>query len=470
MARKVEQYAVRSFFFGGAFSEFGRCVKLYFLRLINSFILTMKCDVFSNRIEHLPINEVIIRILYFISAIGIALVKFIFLIAFGSLHLLMILIISLISLILYIIGKSLYQFIHIFRKISYTCPVCQRKYKRVVYYCPKCGAPHHYLYPNKYGFFTHKCTCGEKIPTFNMFKKHLTISCPTCNHILHNGVIQSTIFPVFGGRSSGKTCFINSALTELEELAPKINFDFSYFYEELGDERRKFKDFMSKGNLPDSTHDNSLVFYNFMFSPKNAIIKNHVSVCDISGEVFQRREEIGNQVGYRYADSIFFIVDPLSITDFREKSIEEGFSINEYNISPNKISDIASAMIVSIKEMYRNKKIKPNLIIVFTKADFGKMKTFFSDEKINQIKKNQKINENQKAFDLLAEQFFHEFSEINTLNILKNYFKDIHFFRCSSLGDEFESKKKISSYGASDPLLFAMCNAYSNMNTNKVGL
>ena len=83
-------------------------------------------------------------------------------------------------------------------------------------------------------------------------------------------------------------------------------------------------------------------------------------------------------------------------------------------------NDQLTKMIVSIKEMYRNKKIKPNLIIVFTKADFGKMKTFFSDKKINQIKKNQKINENQKAFDLLAEQFFHEFSEINTLNILKN--------------------------------------------------
>ena len=397
-------------------------------------------------------------------------ISFIFIFILSFFHLLGITILFLISRLLYYPVKVSYLISKLSNKISYTCPNCQKKFKDVVYYCPKCGAPHYHLYPNQYGFFIHKCTCGEKLPTLYTFKKNLTAACPSCGTIVHNGINHSSIFPVFGGRSCGKTCFINSALTELENLAPKINFEYSYFYQDVGDEREKFKQYMNQGYLPESTHDDNLVFYNFLFSPSKAKVKNHISLCDISGEVFQNRDTVAKQKGYKYADSIFFIIDPLQIADFRDEAVEEGYDIAEFKISPSNITDIVSSMVLSLKEIYRKKKQNLNLIVVFSKGDHPKVKQYFSKEKIDEVIASQNLKDKFQAMDYLGKNLLKQYNENNSLQILENYFKILHFFTCSSTGDELITKKKINSYGASEPLLYAMCNAYANMDYKKVGL
>lgn len=486
MARVKENYSRNRLFSGYGFVECFRTIKYSFLTTFRFFSSNFRRlfeydeDWFTEfRLKKLFNPIFYIKFLYliiynifsFVYLILFIPISFSFIFILSFFHLLGFTILFLLSRLLYYPVKIAYLVSKLSKKISYTCPNCQKKFKNVVYYCPKCGAPHYHLYPNKYGFFVHKCTCGEKLPTLYTFKKNLIAGCPTCGTILHNGINHSTIFPVFGGRSCGKTCFINSALTEIENLAPKIKFQYEYYYQDIGDERQKFKEqYMANGFLPESTHDNTLVFYNFLFSPKKATVKNHVSLCDISGEVFQNRDTVAKQKGYKYADSIFFVIDPLQISDFRDEAKEEGYDSSSFNISPSSISDIISSMVLTLKEMYRKRKPNLNLIVVFSKGDFPKVKKYFSKENIDQAISAHNLKDKFEGMDYLGAQFLAQYNETNSLNLLRNYFKTLHFFVCSSTGDDYEIKKVIDSYGAADPLLYAMCNAYANMDYRKVGL
>ena len=265
------------------------------------------------------------------------------------------------------------------KKINNSCPHCQRKFDVPVYHCPNCGAPHKYLYPSIYGVLHHRCTCGELLPTLPINGRHkLRQSCPNCGEGIVGGLHHATIFPVFGGRSSGKTCFINSALNEIENIGAKNNYFYKYFYDVQGDERLRFEEYLNKGVFPESTHDDNLVFYNFYFNKADQKINNLISLCDVSGEVFQRRDTITKQIGYRYADSIIFVLDPLAIEDFRNEMIDRGYDIASYAYSTHPIADIMGAMLTSLNDLYKTENWKLNLAVVFTKADLPIFKEIFT--------------------------------------------------------------------------------------------
>ena len=49
-------------------------------------------------------------------------------------------------------------------RISFTCEKCKHAFALPGYVCPTCGMIHSRLFPNEYGIFVHKCTCGQKLP------------------------------------------------------------------------------------------------------------------------------------------------------------------------------------------------------------------------------------------------------------------------------------------------------------------
>ena len=113
-------------------------------------------------------------------------------------------------------------------------------------------------------------------------------------------------------------------------------------------------------------------------------------MCDVSGEVFQRRDTITKQIGYRYADSIIFVLDPLSIEAFRNELSEQGYDVASYSYSAHPIGDIIGAMLTSLNDLYKTEDWKLKLAVVFTKADMPVFKDRFSKESINLYKKSHK--------------------------------------------------------------------------------
>ena len=98
-------------------------------------------------------------------------------------------------------------------KIKNACPNpdCQASFLIPVYECPECGVKHTHLVPSKYGILKRTCLCGAKIPTtFLNGRGQLKAYCPECDTALSGDTAsRQYAFPVIGGPSVGKTCYIN---------------------------------------------------------------------------------------------------------------------------------------------------------------------------------------------------------------------------------------------------------------------
>ena len=160
-------------------------------------------------------------------------------------------------------------------KISNYCATCERKFSRPVYVCPRCSAKHRRLTPSKYGILTRVCQCGERLPTtFFNGRQKLDTLCPyeDCGKPVKKGMHTNLLIPVIGGASSGKTCFINMAIAEIDKIAPKYNLDFEYEVETDDDYEENIKH-MKKGLLPKKTDDLRLKPYNFYLTPEGKRLK-----------------------------------------------------------------------------------------------------------------------------------------------------------------------------------------------------
>lgn len=468
MALKVETYARKSYLFGKNYTDLFDTIK-------SSFVMT--ADTTKDNLHNIAdpdydgvIGRFGLRIFYVFLLISRIIFGFLFTAIFSVLHIIIVTIMMIGVYFAFVVIAFIDRVYRTLKRISNNCPnpKCQKKYSLPVYHCPNCQAPHRYLYPSRYGIFKHECTCGTKLPTLLINGRHkLDGTCPHCGYAAFKGLNHSTIFPVFGGRSSGKTCFINSALTEIENTyADQLNCQYDYVYNFKGDERKRFKQYMDAGNLPESTHDDGLVYYNFQFSPKGDknIVKNFISLCDISGEVFQKRENVAKQVGYHYADSTIFVLDPLAINDFRDEMSNAGYDVASYAYSRHEISDILGTMVTTLEEMHRNKNAKVKLIVALTKGDIPLLEEQVGDEKVKAYMKSHKGCDKWRATDALVEQFLVKYGESNAVNMLKNQFAEVHYFVTSATGKDHKKGEPFHPYGTALPVLWAIDKAYKNLN------
>ena len=471
--RKVETYAIKGYLFGKNYQDLINTIKESFAKTWDD-VADSAYNITHPEGGNLFFN-IGLAIFYTIILIARFIFGFLFTTIFSVLHILVVTVMMIFVYFGFVIIAFIDKVYRTFKKISNNCPNpdCQTKYDLPVYHCPSCGAPHRYLFPSSYGIFNHRCNCGQKLPTLLINGRHkLRGTCPRCGFVAFSGLNRSSIFPVFGGRSSGKTCFINSALTEIESLAPSLGCEYEYLYDVQGDERRRFKEFMSHGDLPESTHDNSLVYYNFYFSPVNQKakgskedqIRNFVSLCDISGEAFTSRETVTKQLGYRYADSTLFILDPLAISSFRDELAEQGYDVASYKCSTHQISDILGVMLTSLQELHRKKNTKQSLIVVITKGDMPKMDELLGDAAVKKYQKTHKSASDMEARDALAEQFLKDYGEANALNMIKNYFTQVHFFLTSAIGKDHVEGEAFEPVGTAAPVLWAIDKTYDNVD------
>lgn len=118
-------------------------------------------------------------------------------------------------------------------KIKNACPNpdCQASFLIPTYECPGCGEKHTNLVPSKYGILKRTCLCGTKLPTtFLNGRGQLKAYCPECDTALSGDTAsRQYAFPVIGGPSVGKTCFINMAIDQMmSDVAPARSWKMSF--------------------------------------------------------------------------------------------------------------------------------------------------------------------------------------------------------------------------------------------------
>ena len=465
-----KQPAYINYFFKGGYVELGKTIKNAFVRcgryisksgsqvadawfdlasLVNIWYLFVKCITFGSSGDDFEIGGfffsfwAIIKFFFFLFKMFLgAIVTPLIAGVMSVLHIVILAVFFMLTYIYFGIVKFAdFMFNHL-KSISTSCPACQRKYALPAYVC-QCGEKHTKLVPSRYGIMKRKCHGGRKLKTSFLNGRHKLPGewiCPHCGYDLtsHNGGLQVDIsIPVVGGTSSGKTCYIGMAISELENKAAGDGLVFEYVHNDmLGDDYEEIKATMQQGQRPQKTDDTRLRYYQFYLTPKKVKVRNLISFCDVAGEAYESNAAMSTQVGFRYASAFIMVVDPLSIRSYRD-TLDSSFDLSSYGASNKSMDEVLSGLVTTLQNMYKissKDMLKTDVLVLFNKCDIPGLDKIIGDEAVKAYMEEKKVKDKYEAQNAVCEQFLKDYDEVNFLNNLKSKFKSIQFFACSALG------------------------------------
>ena len=357
-----------------------------------------------------------------------------------------------------------------FKRISSVCPNCQFRFDLPTYICPSCGRKHTRIVPSKYGIFKRKCLCGTKLPTtFFNGRQNLDSECTKCGFSFKykstSGDQMEICIPVIGGVSAGKTCFINMAISQIQQnVANNNDYDFEYLYSGLNEYEHIVKT-MKQGYLPSKTSDMRLRYYQFYLTSKGEKIKRLVSICDVGGEIYSNGNMVVSQMGFRYANAFIIVIDPLSISSFR-KEIGTKVNLDKYAASTMTIDELLTRLIITLENLYSlsyKEMLKIDLAIVFTKCDLPGLDDIIGRKAVNTYIRNHHVTK-EKASNILCEAFLRKYEEDNFVNNIKSKFKSAQYFTCSSLGNI--NATSFNPEGVEEPVMWLINKILKNEDKN----
>lgn len=333
------------------------------------------------------------------------------------------------------------------KKISSGCPACQTRFDLPIYVCPSCGVEHTRLIPSKYGILKRECECGSKIPTtFLNGRQKLEAICPNpeCHAPLTGEANVQVWLPVLGGPSSGKTCLITMAISEIEKkIAVQNNLKFIYKTNTVDNRDDLYETNMNaiaQGYNPpktDATADNMrLKYYQFNLDAPKSKVGNLISLCDMPGEVFRSDTDLA-QIGLTNCDGFILVVDPLSIQEYRDElSKDDSFDAYAYGASDMPMDEVTTMLLSTLDNMLHKNgaRVKKICAVVFTKLDIPGLEEKIGETAVNEYIALNKGADKAKATNAVCERFLLDYGEHNFLQVLKQKFTDVRFFTCAPLG------------------------------------
>lgn len=359
-------------------------------------------------------------------------------------------------------------------KIKNACPnpECQASFFIPVYECPECGAKHTELVPSKYGILKRTCLCGEKLPTtFLNGRGQLKAYCPECGIELSGDTAsRQYAFPVIGGPSVGKTCFINMAIEQImNEVAPAYGWKMNFITEADKKDHSIAMESLNRGIPLKKTMLDALTAYQMMLTLPNEKIGRRIYVYDIAGEMFSSSSDFQNNQAYSYANGFIFIIDPLTLSQFAME-VEDKIDLNEYGASAKDFDEILNIMLINLEKMFGSKDkdtLNRNLAVVINKVDVPTL-----EEKIGETAAQQYLVENTDscksyadARNVVCRDFLLEYGAGNFVRTAEAKFKTVRYFTCSALGHNhrgqpYEGKNVV------DPVLWLLQQADSGIKSN----
>lgn len=460
MSKKIKDPAIKSYWFGDAYRDLFGVITSAFSQNVDD--IRKSFENMKDAITNFHFSSIFRIILYPFIILFIAIFGFLFTGIFSLIH---ILIVAVMMVFIYVgfmllwFADFVYRSIH---RISYSCEHCQKKYKMPMYTCPHCGREHYHLVPSSYGIFYRTCECGAKIPTtFLNGRQKLDSFCPNpeCKEPLVGGISRAYIVPVIGGPNSGKTCFINAGIQEIEKNASGYGFDFVY-HEDSDEARQDYsinKQKMEQGIVPDKTSDKNMKFYRFFFSKAKSKVKNQISFADMAGETFAGESDTKGQTGFKYSDGMFVIVDPFSLIDFNDYAMQE-MKQEDYalvNRCDQPIDETVNYVDNAIRRATaQDKNLQMKGAIVFVKTDIPFVDAILGETAIQKRMQEKEISYLQ-ASNEVGEEFLRQYGGDAFHNITK-MFTSYQFFSVSALGKEQETGKAFVPINADKPMYWIL--------------
>ena len=177
----------------------------------------------------------------------------------------------------------------------------------------------------------------------------------------------------------------------------------------------------------------------------------------MAGELFSSDAKIGTQIGYRYANAFILIIDPLSITDYRNK-LSRITRVVDYNYSSAEIDETLDVLVNTLENMYcitAKDMLKTDVAVVFAKCDIPDLVNKIGEEAVREYIEFHPGTSETDAQNAVCEAFLSEYGESNFLKSLRSKFKTVRFFLSSSLGHNKNGTPFVSS-GVHLPVLWLL--------------
>lgn len=349
-------------------------------------------------------------------------------------------------------------------KIKNACPnpACQAPFLIPTYECPECGVKHTALVPSKYGILKRTCICGAKLPTtFLNGRGQLKAYCPECDTELSGDTAsRQYAFPVIGGPSVGKTCFINMAIDQMMcDVAPAQGWEMKFLTDADEKDHALAMRSLNQGVRLMKTELNALTAYQMMLTLPKEKIGRRINIYDISGEMFSSSSDFQSNQAYSYANGIIFIIDPLTLNQFAME-VEDKIDLNAYGASAKDFDDILNIMLINLEKMLGLKDkdtLKRNLAVVINKVDVPTL-----EERIGETAAQQYLVENTEtcksymdARDAVCRDFLMDYGAGNFVRTAEAKFKSVRYFTCSALGHNHEGQP-YEGKNVVDPVLWLL--------------
>lgn len=356
------------------------------------------------------------------------------------------------------------------KHIASNCPTCQNRFVLPVYKCPQCMAEHTSLRPGRYGIWKRTCNCGYKLPTtFFNGRGKLAAYCRCCGTRIEDGGQHKHIcIPVIGGTSSGKTCFVHQSITAIGRSAADYGLHYQYSANRADDYAENMNH-IDHGALPEKTNEMRLKYYQFYLYPTAEKIKILISLCDVGGEVYSDSLLLGKQIGYKNADALLLVMDPLSITKYREEIRKQNVDPRLYGYSSDSADGVIGMLVSTLENVFcmdPKDVLKKDIAVVFSKCDIPGLSEKIGDAAVEKYLREHPSLGRYDAQNAVCENFLSEYEETNFLNSLKSKFRSVQFFCASSLGHNANGTP-FRPHGVEDPVLWLIDKASTSIDLKK---
>lgn len=332
------------------------------------------------------------------------------------------------------------------RKTISVCGACKESYLIPMFVCPNCGMRHRHLVPGVYGILYHQCTCKYKLPsTFLTGRTNLTACCPHCSTDSYIQRLENDVYPIslqlVGGISSGKSVYLASALTRIQEnLAVRSDTVVTPSDENLMKDLRRM---YTTGSNTNTTETNAIMYslrvHSSSFTPDRLL-----SIFDIAGEFFTRPESAKvPQLQLRNVDGIVMLIDVLSLYKTEEMKALDIQTSSHRSMARN--VDVLNGLVEHMELVgtkRRNGLFKMPFHVVISKLDTV-------NELLQKIKIDDSLMDLMMTFmpagdypatvaerDKICHDFIRNRDEVNLLALIENNFSTVHYYATSASGGE----------------------------------
>ncbi|MFH1862862.1 MAG: hypothetical protein ABH878_08630 [bacterium] len=364
-------------------------------------------------------------------------------VAFGLLHLLIVLIVCGIGYVIALYFFSIERLSMVWRRISYVCPHCYKPIALPVHLCSdvSCGAQHRKLIPGSYGIFKHRCQCGTRLPASVFWgRRKLQTLCPHCLKPLNVaiGTSSNLHLPIVGGPAAGKSSFLMACILEI--VKDSVKNGRSITFPETRDERtflankRQFEQGMPLLKTADLS---PTAFLLKVAEPDGT--EYLLYVYDAAGELYADSGDVRRRHEYfSMVDGILFLVDPFSIkkvrSDYQSQIAEIEGSLKPSAEAPQDVYDRMITTLRTFSKSKRELKRKP-LAVVVTKLDSFDLAT-------------------QICFS--SREWLLKMGEGNLVRSIERDFDQVQYYACSALGHFPDGRTPFQPVGVIEPLRWSL--------------